>query len=481
MGTVTDAAASAANTVRDTLFGRQTNKEDTVNNRDELGHPQRSTNGSALNGDSLSSDTRYDETSDGKYQLNNPSSTMKHSGTTPRATTIDDLMINGNTGQGSELSGASDTQGYSGDPPSYDTGASFGGDRRSDYNKDTPASSLSGVTSGLDDSFASQHDNQTCDLDSGATSNPSKRDRTDILPGSPGSTVDDTRSTGAFDPSNQFENRDRSTGEYDSPSTSGFSSQQAISSDNAAETDDLSSDLSSDKRSSEPADDASQQNFGDSYSQGIPDTGLGDESRENKIMSSSNALEGEFDNTNASDPTSSAPTAHVSTSGAMGNDPAGAIGPSVGAGPSPGATPGQKQRGADGEPPTDYAAGQDGTGRKGSVSLVEGHLESQNIEAVDGELPSLPGSEEGTGTQYVKSSGLAAEGGGFDAAAPGAGREADRLREEVCVDTGEEHAEGHGSSHGHRLLGGHGHDSPGNDSGKPSLGEKIKSKLPGHH
>ena len=34
--------------------------------------------------------------------------------------------------------------------------------------------------------------------------------------------------------------------------------------------------------------------------------------------------------------------------------------------------------------------------------------------------------EPGTGTQYVKSSGLAAEGGDFDATKPGAGREADR-------------------------------------------------------
>lgn len=34
--------------------------------------------------------------------------------------------------------------------------------------------------------------------------------------------------------------------------------------------------------------------------------------------------------------------------------------------------------------------------------------------------------EPGTGTQYVKTSGMAAEGGDFDATKPGAGREADR-------------------------------------------------------
>ena len=35
--------------------------------------------------------------------------------------------------------------------------------------------------------------------------------------------------------------------------------------------------------------------------------------------------------------------------------------------------------------------------------------------------------EPGTGEQYVKSSGVAAEGGDFDATKPGAGREADRM------------------------------------------------------
>ena len=34
---------------------------------------------------------------------------------------------------------------------------------------------------------------------------------------------------------------------------------------------------------------------------------------------------------------------------------------------------------------------------------------------------------EGTGEKYVKSSGLAADGGDFDAANPGAGKEADRM------------------------------------------------------
>lgn len=41
--------------------------------------------------------------------------------------------------------------------------------------------------------------------------------------------------------------------------------------------------------------------------------------------------------------------------------------------------------------------------------------------------------DSGTGELYVKSSGLAADGGDFDASAPGAGREADRLLEEKGV------------------------------------------------
>jgi len=43
------------------------------------------------------------------------------------------------------------------------------------------------------------------------------------------------------------------------------------------------------------------------------------------------------------------------------------------------------------------------------------------------------GKEKGTGTEYVKSTGLAAEGGDFDASNPGAGREATRLLEEKGV------------------------------------------------
>ncbi|KAK1756107.1 hypothetical protein QBC47DRAFT_180283 [Echria macrotheca] len=51
-----------------------------------------------------------------------------------------------------------------------------------------------------------------------------------------------------------------------------------------------------------------------------------------------------------------------------------------------------------------------------------------------GGLPKVDGGEnEGTGELYVKSSGLKADGGDFDAAKPGAGREADRLLEEKGI------------------------------------------------
>jgi len=88
------------------------------------------------------------------------------------------------------------------------------------------------------------------------------------------------------------------------------------------------------------------------------------------------------------------------------------------------------------------------------------------------------GSDEskGTGEQYVKTSGLAADGGDFDATKPGAGREADRLMDEK----GMHHEAGDnkkGGSDGDSHVHGHGH---GKDKDKPSLGERIKNKLHKH-
>ncbi|KAI0118886.1 hypothetical protein GGR51DRAFT_498091 [Nemania sp. FL0031] len=80
----------------------------------------------------------------------------------------------------------------------------------------------------------------------------------------------------------------------------------------------------------------------------------------------------------------------------------------------------------------------------------------------------------GTGEQYVKTTGLQADGGDFDATKPGAGKEADRLMEEKGM-----HNPADPNSKGND-----GHD--GNDgsssptSGKKSLGQKIKDKLHRH-
>ncbi|KAK3900852.1 hypothetical protein C8A05DRAFT_45385 [Staphylotrichum tortipilum] len=96
------------------------------------------------------------------------------------------------------------------------------------------------------------------------------------------------------------------------------------------------------------------------------------------------------------------------------------------------------------------------------------------------------GGEAGTGEEYVKSSGLAADGGDFDAAKPGAGREADRLLEAKGVhrfvqhqhDThdggevheGHEHREHHEHHEAHEV-----HDALARE--KVKLKDKIKAAL----
>jgi len=75
---------------------------------------------------------------------------------------------------------------------------------------------------------------------------------------------------------------------------------------------------------------------------------------------------------------------------------------------------------------------------------------------------------EGTGEKWIKTSGMKADGGSFDASQAGAGKEADRLLEEKGV-----HREtpGEGAPAGKEEVG------VDNKSSKPSLGEKIKAKL----
>jgi len=85
----------------------------------------------------------------------------------------------------------------------------------------------------------------------------------------------------------------------------------------------------------------------------------------------------------------------------------------------------------------------------------------------------------GKGELYVKSSGLKADGGDFDAAAPGAGREADRLLDEKGVH--KDGANGGIVPNGH--VDGHGEHANGSASPakeKTSLKTKIKAKLHRH-
>jgi len=97
--------------------------------------------------------------------------------------------------------------------------------------------------------------------------------------------------------------------------------------------------------------------------------------------------------------------------------------------------------------------------------------------ANDDDGPQKTSHGEGTGEKYVKSSGLQADGGDFDATNPGAGKEADRLLEKKGVhrevDTRGDDAAAE-SSHG---------DAAGHAEHKEkmSLADKIKSKLHKSH
>ncbi|KAI9676643.1 MAG: hypothetical protein M1829_002960 [Trizodia sp. TS-e1964] len=72
----------------------------------------------------------------------------------------------------------------------------------------------------------------------------------------------------------------------------------------------------------------------------------------------------------------------------------------------------------------------------------------------------------GTGEKWVKSTGLAADGGDFDASAPGAGKEADRLLEQKGIKRSTPGESGAAVA-----------DKLKEKANKPSMGEKIKDKL----
>ncbi|OAA46593.1 glycine-rich cell wall structural protein 1 [Beauveria brongniartii RCEF 3172] len=101
-----------------------------------------------------------------------------------------------------------------------------------------------------------------------------------------------------------------------------------------------------------------------------------------------------------------------------------------------------------------------------------------------GNLPADRSQEKGTGEEYVKSSGLQADGGDFDATRPGAGREADRLMEQKGITT----AAGAGAGGGAAAAKGkdgaehkaRGNSGSGDSKEKHGLVDKIKEKLHKH-
>ncbi|KAI5836812.1 hypothetical protein DFP73DRAFT_570198 [Morchella snyderi] len=181
-----------------------------------------------------------------------------------------------------------------------------------------------------------------------------------------------------------------------------------------------------------------------------------------------------------------------SLTGAIGSGPGAAVEPSVGAHPGHAQQQTQKQQGAD-RPLDDPSNTSSASTSKGDTGAPKPLGESHHNEE-----------SQGTGEKYEKSTGLAAEGGDFDASRPGAGREADRLLDEKGIHHGKETKPDTsnittGAGHSKLLPGhkdkshtdttkDHHHDkqttSPSSDngsSGHKGLAEKIKEKLHIHH
>lgn len=176
--------------------------------------------------------------------------------------------------------------------------------------------------------------------------------------------------------------------------------------------------------------------------------------------------------------------------GGMGSDPkASDVRPTEassnpGAAPESAASPTQKQQGAEkpGDAPTDEEAeGVKEKKEEGEQALKKDpndhsgesmHMHDApktQAEQRESKVRNAGGQEhdkeeKGTGEQWVKTSGLAADGGDFDATKPGAGREADRLMEQKGI---------HKASPGEKSE----LPSNGDDKEKVGLSEKIKNKL----
>ncbi|KAM3462772.1 hypothetical protein MY5147_005690 [Beauveria neobassiana] len=130
--------------------------------------------------------------------------------------------------------------------------------------------------------------------------------------------------------------------------------------------------------------------------------------------------------------------------------------------------------------------GGDAGSHRGSetTSTSSGNKQSDSGVGAGGNLPADRSQEKGTGEEYVKSSGLQADGGDFDATRPGAGREADRLMEQKGITT----AAGAGASGGAAVAKGkdgaehkaRGNSGSGDSKEKHGLVDKIKEKLHKH-
>ncbi|KAI0435178.1 hypothetical protein F5Y09DRAFT_293934 [Xylaria sp. FL1042] len=131
--------------------------------------------------------------------------------------------------------------------------------------------------------------------------------------------------------------------------------------------------------------------------------------------------------------------------------------------PEEGVNEAQKLEGPGPKPLAEVARENGGDAGNDSTSSVD---KPKSNEKEDKETEEDAHKSGGTGEQYVKSSGLQADGGDFDATNPGAGKEADRLMEQKGMHTA---ADSDGA--------GDGGSSP---RSKKSFGQKIKDKLHRH-
>ncbi|KAK2042272.1 hypothetical protein LZ31DRAFT_596552 [Colletotrichum somersetense] len=104
---------------------------------------------------------------------------------------------------------------------------------------------------------------------------------------------------------------------------------------------------------------------------------------------------------------------------------------------------------------------------------------TSGIEDKNEDDPKEPSHGEGTGEKYVKTSGLAVDGGDFDATKPGAGREADRLLDEK--DPAHTAAKSSSDKTSDKTSEARTHSpNSGTEKEKESLKDKIKAKLHRH-